>query len=734
MRISNQHTHTTHTHARQTHACLFARAQRPRRRAGLAPAALPQGVHARRVQRQQGADVQVGRSTARPWARTLTLPRGGRRVPDASRWSGTRTDAGHSSWRASEAARSRPHAPAGRRKLFVSPEGVYDLDAMIRATEADGDLLDVTDRYWGLSREEAALQLRPDPPAAQAGVHHVGDQRRRGRADPRRVPHGPAGALLGALLRPAQEGLPRGRERAAAASTRPRASRASPSYTYQSRPECNQGPLELADTNEETLGEEFLTRLQGMSPPPTPPPSPHPPPPPSPPAPPPPPDAARGHHGRPGQGHGAHRAAPVLRLGLHAERRGALLAPRLGDDDRFVLGDGFSPPPLPPLPRAEDSRRPPPPAALAPRLRGCRREGRVVFQDPQAVTLSTYFIGGVETDPDHRVHRDRQRNGARERGQRHARGRLPGHHVEPRKPTGPRAPGAPQPGRGAAVPHGRLPAAVHQRRAPLRHDGGEHARAVDRDRPARGQAHRSRLLLLCALRVAAAEPEYGELFFQIGAGRLRGPRRRDQPLLRARGLRRQPQPAAEQCKPYHSSRSTSTPRAWPTSSTCASTRSRRTTTYAAMRHVRFVRLTLLGEYRMLWLMGTRALWRSMDALPPLSPPPPPVPPVPPMPVAPPDPPPPPLAQLPRVRQSRVWGHLPHRLQGAVRTHARGVLHSRVRPQPHRRLAPLALGLLHAARGARGRPRRAQGRVRAHHRRTDHPAGGGVVGCAQGAHR
>ena len=61
--------------------------------------------------------------------------------------------------------------------------------------------------------------------------------------------------------------------------------------------------------------------------------------------------------------------------------------------------------------------------------------------------------------------------------------------------------------------------------------------------------------------------------------------------------------------------------------------------YVDMRAVRYVRLTLLGEYRMIWLMGARVLWRSMDALPPLAPPPPPKPPVPPMPVAPPDPPP-----------------------------------------------------------------------------------------------
>ena len=34
--------------------------------------------------------------------------------------------------------------------------------------------------------------------------------------------------------------------------------------------------------------------------------------------------------------------------------------------------------------------------------------------------------------------------------------------------------------------------------------------------------------------------------------------------------------------------------------------------FMTMRDVRYVRLTLLGAYRMLWLMGTRVLWRTLD--------------------------------------------------------------------------------------------------------------------------
>ena len=65
--------------------------------------------------------------------------------------------------------------------------------------------------------------------------------------------------------------------------------------------------------------------------------------------------------------------------------------------------------------------------------------------------------------------------------------------------------------------------------------------------------------------------------------------------------------------------------------------------YEAMRHVRFVRLTLLGSHRMIWLTNVRILWRTLEELPPSSPPPPYPPPLnestPLPPGAPPDPPP-----------------------------------------------------------------------------------------------
>jgi len=58
--------------------------------------------------------------------------------------------------------------------------------------------------------------------------------------------------------------------------------------------------------------------------------------------------------------------------------------------------------------------------------------------------------------------------------------------------------------------------------------------------------------------------------------------------------------------------------------------------YAAMRHVRFVRLTLPGAYRMLWFESVRLVLRTLRDLAPSPPPSPTSPPAPPAPVAPPD--------------------------------------------------------------------------------------------------
>ena len=156
----------------------------------------------------------------------------------------------------------RPGLPLGstnlRRKLFVSPDGVYDLDAMISATEADPDLVAAgVDRYWGLSREEAALRF--DLIRQQLRPGHVTSVINAGSADPV-----PAGYRTGQLALYAarcsdllKKTFPED-QNVQCCLYAPEGQMCHPEQTYQSRPECNQGPLELADTNEETLGEEFV--------------------------------------------------------------------------------------------------------------------------------------------------------------------------------------------------------------------------------------------------------------------------------------------------------------------------------------------------------------------------------------------------------------------------------------------------------------------------------------------
>ena len=195
------------------------------------------------------------------------------------------------------ATQLRPELPLGstnlrkraRRKLFVSPDGVYDLDAMISATEADPDLVEAgVDRYWGLSREEAALRF--DLIRQQLKPGYITSVINTGSDDP--VPAGYRTGQLALYSARCSDLLKKTfpeDQNVQCCLNAPEGQSCHPEQTYQSRPECNQGPLELADTNEETLGEEFLVRLRGLSPPPSPPPSPRPPPPPSPPKPPPPP-------------------------------------------------------------------------------------------------------------------------------------------------------------------------------------------------------------------------------------------------------------------------------------------------------------------------------------------------------------------------------------------------------------------------------------------------------------
>ena len=546
-----------------------------------------------------------------------------------------------------------------RRALFVSPDGVYDLDAMITATQADGDMLEVTDRYWGLSREEALLRfdlirqkLKPDYITFMINSGN-------GDAIPSSYRTGQAALYASRCSDLLKKTFPDD-ENVHCCLVAPSGQSCNPEHTYSSRPECNQGPLELADTNEETLGEEYLARLLGMSPPPSPPPSPSPPPPPSPPAPPPPPAPPIAITADQGKAmaliaqrqfcdsvrkqatsnpymsthYMCHLAAQVYFLS--AEARCSRLATAMMT--AFVLGDGFSPPPLPPLPK---NVPPPPPPPPPPRPRiPAAEEGRVVFQDPLAVTLSTYFIGDVETDPStastatgNSMTRLNMANATREQAFQDITWTV-GQQQWAACSEALTGSTAVLPCRSGDFPQRCINGARHCGTA----WENTHEPWIEID--LRDGKPDDRDYYFFALYVMLpTEPEYGSLFFASGQGVSEDRGDVTNRFYKLEVFDESHNPLPTQCKPYHRQSTDFYTVGMAYFQYVCLEALAEDVEYENMRHVRFVRLTLLGEYRTIWLTGLRAEWRSLEELPPALPPPPPSPPLPPMPVAPPDQPP-----------------------------------------------------------------------------------------------
>ena len=322
-----------------------------------------------------------------------------------------------------------------------------------------------------------------------------------------------------------------------------------------------------------------------------------------------------------------HLAAQVYILS--AEARCSRLASAMMT--RFVLGDGFSPPTPPPLDviRREDIYRPPPPppSPLAFATVPDEELGRIAFQSPVAVELSTYFLGGPELDPvtasaetGNAMALDNVANATREAA-------LQAITWDLDKPQWAQCSEA-LIREGAALPcrTGDLPQRCING---ARHCGttDENTRAPWIELDLRGDRPTERDYHFFALEVALpADPELGPLFFQSAQGVSEdiGDVTNRFYELEVFDLNHNPLPT--QCKAYHKQSidfytSGMTHFQYVCLDALADDAA-----FVAMRDVRFVRLTLLGEHRMLWLMGTRVLWRTLEALPPSLPPPPPPPP------------------------------------------------------------------------------------------------------------
>tara|TARA_Y100000389_G_C17469136_1_gene528661 strand:+ start:4191 stop:8210 length:4020 start_codon:yes stop_codon:yes gene_type:complete len=405
---------------------------------------------------------------------------------------------------------------------------------------------------------------------------------------------------------------------------------------------CNQQHLELDDGKDSTLSEEYLSRLRHALPPPSPPPSPAPPPPPSPPNSPPPPLPPIGI--TPDEGKAL--AKRIERRFCHsvyllsAEARCSQLAADL--QYAAVLGDGFSPPPPPPIISPISPGPPPPPKPPRPRLPALE-EGRVVYQSPERVTMSTYFMGGPEDGTGDALTGVRNDMGLTNvanivRQRAHESMSNGGREYTQWAACSQALREAPLPCRTGDDPTRCVAGARHcgtvdeNTEAPWMELDLRDALPIDRD------------YYFFGLEIQLPnDPSLAVLFFQSAQGVSNDRGDITNRYYEVEVLDEYHNPLPTQCKPF-----------WRQSVDVYVTGltdfqyvclqpSAEDAEYEALRGVRFVRITLLGSHRMIWLKSVRVVWRTLEELPPSAPPPPDPPPLnasePRPPGAPPDPPP-----------------------------------------------------------------------------------------------
>ena len=306
-----------------------------------------------------------------------------------SGWFGRRMD---------EFASDQDRNDRDHRRLYINADGVYDLDAMIAAVAPDEDFAKVAEENWGMPRSQLAARFELIRNQLKPSFLKV---KLNGQTDQAQVQTFRQGreALFAARCSDRLKELFPDDPAIQCCDEAPDGQGCTPNRVYASRAECTQRPLELADARTETLSEEYIERLSGIKPPPSPPPSPAPPPPPSPPAPPPPPRPPVAISAAEGRAIAlvAQRAFCDSVYLLSAESRCSALAQKL--QMAFVLGPDFTPPSLSPQPPPSPIGLPPSPSPPRPRLPHAE-DARIVYQSPTHVTLSTYFLGEPETDPE----------------------------------------------------------------------------------------------------------------------------------------------------------------------------------------------------------------------------------------------------------------------------------------------------------------------------------------------
>ena len=532
---------------------------------------------------------------------------------------------------------------------LITREGVYDPDVLLAAVVPQGDYRFVANSTWNLSpetllkqlyEEKEKLQLAYTSPTVQTTLEEL-DEREGGidlayRSGKEALFASRCSDLLASWL----PGEIKCCVNAAVATGQ---AACTPTKWYTQWPQtCNQQHLELDDGKESTQSAEYLNRFRPALPPPSPPPSPAPPPPPSPPNSPPPPLPPIGVS----PGDGKALAKRIERRFCHsvyllsAEARCSQLATDL--QYAVVLGDGFSPPPPPPIISPISPGPPPPPKPPRPRLPAIE-EGRVVYQSPERVTMSTFFMGGPEDgtgDALTGVRNDmgltnvagdvRQRayesmtNGGREYTQWAACSQALRE--------------APLPCRTGDDPTRCVAGARHcgtvdeNTEAPWMELDLHDALPIDRD------------YYFFGLEIQLPnDPSLAVLFFQSAQGVSNDRGDITNRYYEVEVLDEYHNPLPTQCKPFWRQNVDVYVAGLTDFQYVCLEPSAEDAEYETLRGVRFVRITLLGSHRMIWLKSVRVVWRTLEELPPSAPPPPDPPPLnasePRPPGAPPDPPP-----------------------------------------------------------------------------------------------
>jgi hypothetical protein len=306
----------------------------------------------------------------------------------------------HKYFAAARVRRNLADAPGQRRLTYIGEDGTFNLDEMLRDGGPNSVLGPDSGLIWGLTRTEAAIKLqmirqRIRPKFYTTMIH--GEQ---AETTPTAF-HTGKQALLSKRCSTFLRGkLSADDEVMAYLRSCEATSNPYKPYTSYTQYTCSASALELDDIRSVSFATEYLDRLASPGSPPPPPPSPEPPPPPSPPSPPPPPSPPVAIS----TGEGKALAFNMERAFCESvylqssEARCTALATSMFQ--RFVLDASFAPPSPAPLRPQSDllASPPPPPSPPRPSL-PTNESNRIVYYEPERVKLSTFFIAGHESDP-----------------------------------------------------------------------------------------------------------------------------------------------------------------------------------------------------------------------------------------------------------------------------------------------------------------------------------------------